>query len=210
MNNSIEMINEILAEELDVIAKDKRKAVAKKIVDELKLDRLQILSLDNLPKVSGSFKPPVSEFMNKQITTAIIYEIPIIEYECVKKFIAEAESYAKEYNKNDMWLHQSLTAVNQGLKVMFLHVWDVEEQIFDGMHYDKQMVFQAYLSFNTIDYEMYPMGEFCAKNIESLTERYENNPDFIFSQLDWDAPKEEIIEGFLDDLKKYDCEYDYE
>lgn len=36
MKNAIEMINEILAEELDVIAEGKRKAVAKRIVDELK------------------------------------------------------------------------------------------------------------------------------------------------------------------------------
>lgn len=141
--------------------------------------------------------------MNKQITTAIIYEIPITEYECVKRFIAEAESFSKEHNKDDMWLRKSLSAINQGLKVMFLHVWDTDEQDFNGYHFTKKMVFQAYLSFNSIDYEMYPMGEFCVDNIEALTERYENNPDFIFNQLDWDAPKEKIIEEFLDDLKKY-------
>lgn len=138
------------------------------------------------------------------ITTAIIYEIPIMDYDCVKKFIAEAETYAKEHNKNDMWLQKSLDTIKSGLKVMFLYVWDTEEQDFDGVHYDNQMVFQTYLSFNSIDYEMYPMGEFCAENIESLCERYENNPDFIFKELDWNAPKEKIIEKFLNDLKRYD------
>ncbi|MEE1255587.1 MAG: hypothetical protein UHN47_03625 [Lachnospiraceae bacterium] len=142
--------------------------------------------------------------MEKQITTAIIYQIPILEYTCVKKFIAEAESYAKEHNKDAGWLHTSVNTVKSGLKVMFLHIWDTEEQDFGGVHYDKEMVFQAYLSFNTTNYEMYPMGEFCIKDINSLITKYENNPDFIFSQLDWEASKEEIIEGFLDDLKKYD------
>lgn len=142
--------------------------------------------------------------MDKQITTAIVYEIPIIEFECVKKFIAEAEEYSKEHNKSDFWLAMTLSVVNRGLKVMFLHVWDTDEQIFDGYHYDKEMVFQAYLSFNSIDFEMYPMGEFCTKDVNSLIKRYENNPDFIFTQLDWDAPKEKIIEEFLNDLKKYD------
>lgn len=138
------------------------------------------------------------------ITTAIIYEIPIKDYECVKKFIAEAESYAKEHKKNDMWLQKTLDTINKGLKVMFLYLWNTDEQDFDGFHYDSEMVFQAYLSFNSLDYEMYPMGEFSVKNIEALCERYKNNPDFIFEVLDWDAPKEKIIEEFLDDLKKYD------
>ena len=138
------------------------------------------------------------------ITTAVIYKIPIMNYNCIKKFIAEAETYAKEHNKSDMWLQKSLDTIKSGLKVTFLHVWDTEEQIFDGVHYDKQRVFQAYLSFNSIDYEMYPMGDFCAKSVEELCRRYEDNPNFIFYELDWDAPKEKIIEEFLDDLKKYD------
>lgn len=142
--------------------------------------------------------------MKKQITEAIIYEIPILEYECVKKFISEAEEYAKEHNKGLGWTEITLNTIKQGLKVMFLHVWDVEGQIIDKIHYKKQIVFQAYLSFNTIDYEMYPMGEFCVRNIEQLTQRYENNPDFIFEELDWKSSKEKIIEEFIEDLKKYD------
>lgn len=142
--------------------------------------------------------------MEKQITEAIIYKIPILEYECVKRFISEAEEYAKKHHKGLGWTEITLNTIKQGLKVMFLHVWDVEEQIIDKIHCKKQMVFQAYLSFNTIDYEMYPMGEFCVRNIEQLTERYENNPDFIFEELDWNASKEKIIEEFIEDLKKYD------
>lgn len=142
--------------------------------------------------------------MKKQITSAIIYPISILEYNCVKKFINGAETYAQKHNKSHEWLSKSLDTVDKGLKVTFIHVWDVDEQVFDGIHYDKEMVFQAYLSFNTLEYEMYPMGEFCAKDIDALMSRYENNPDFIFTQLDWDASKEEIIEEFLNDLKNYD------
>lgn len=61
MKKAIELINGILEDELDVIAEGKRNVIAKRIVDELNLDRMQILSLDNLPKESRSFKPPVSE-----------------------------------------------------------------------------------------------------------------------------------------------------
>lgn len=58
MKKAIEIINEILEEELDVIAEGKRNAIAKRIADELHLDNMQILSLGNLQKESSPFKPP--------------------------------------------------------------------------------------------------------------------------------------------------------
>lgn len=61
MKKAIEVINGILEEELDVISENKRNTVAKRIVEELKLDRIQILSLDELSEKSCSYKPPVSE-----------------------------------------------------------------------------------------------------------------------------------------------------
>ena len=61
MKKAIEVINKILEEELDVIAEGKRNIVAKRIVEELNLDRMLTLSLDDLPPKTSSFKPPVSE-----------------------------------------------------------------------------------------------------------------------------------------------------
>ena len=127
------------------------------------------------------------------MTTAVIYQIPILEFDCVKKFINEAVTYSKKYNKGTEWVKTVLHDIRCGLKVTFIHVWDTD---------DKDMVFQTYLGFYTIDSEMYPMGEFCVKNINALQVKYESNPDFIFEQLDWDGPKEKIIKEFLNDLKK--------
>lgn len=127
------------------------------------------------------------------VTTAVIYKIPILQFNCVKKFINEAAAYSKKHNKGAEWVKTVLHDIRCGLKVTFIHVWDTD---------DKDMVFQTYLSFYTIDSEMYPMGEFCVKDVNALQVKYESNPDFIFEQLDWDSPKEKIIEEFLNDLKK--------
>jgi hypothetical protein len=127
------------------------------------------------------------------VTTAVIYQIPILQFDCVKKFINEAAAYSKKHNKGAEWVKTVLHDIRCGLKVTFIHVWDTD---------DKDMVFQTYLSFYTIDSEMYPMGEFCVKDVNALQVKYESNPDFIFEQLDWDSPKEKIIEEFLNDLKK--------
>lgn len=140
------------------------------------------------------------------VQAAIIYKIPILDCECVKKFITEAESYAISHNKSDMWLDKSLSTLDQGLKVIFLHIKDTDEQCFDRCYVEKEMVFQAYFGFNSTDFEMYPMGEFCVKDIDELIKKYKNNPDFIFKQLDWNVPKDQIIEEFVQDLKKYDFE----
>lgn len=61
MKKAIEVINKILEEELDVITEGKRNIVAKRIVEELNLDRILTLSLDDLPQKTSSFKPLVSE-----------------------------------------------------------------------------------------------------------------------------------------------------
>lgn len=127
------------------------------------------------------------------VTTAVIYQIPILQFDCVKKFINEAVAYSKKYNKGTEWVKTVLHDIRCGLKVTFIHVWDTD---------NKDMVFQTYLGFYTIDSEMYPMGEFCVKDVNALQVKYESNPDFIFEQLDWDSSKEEIIEEFLNDLKK--------
>lgn len=59
MKKAIEVINSILEEELDVIAEGKRNVVAKRIVEELKLDGMQIVSLDELSKDSCYIKPTI-------------------------------------------------------------------------------------------------------------------------------------------------------
>lgn len=58
MMKAIDVINNILREELDTIAEVKRNDVAKRIVEELHLEKFVILSLSNLrgkDKVANSF-----------------------------------------------------------------------------------------------------------------------------------------------------------
>ena len=56
------------------------------------------------------------------ITTAVIYQIPILEFDCVKKFINEAAAYSKKYNKGAEWVKTVLHDIRCGLKVTFIHV----------------------------------------------------------------------------------------
>ena len=51
---------------------------------------------------------------------------------------------------------------------------------------------------------MYSLGDFGIDSVEALCQKYEKNPDFIFTDLDWDAPKEEIIKEIVFELKEYD------
>ena len=60
--------------------------------------------------------------MEKQDTTTVIYHnIPIEEYECVKEFRSQIEHIAIKLNKSDAWICKTKRAINNGLKIMFLH-----------------------------------------------------------------------------------------
>ena len=142
--------------------------------------------------------------MEKRITTAITYELPIKEFDCVKKFLSELDEISQQLQKSPYWAAYAAHAINSGLKVVFLHLWTNEEQWVDGFHYSKQMVFEAFIGFYNIGSEMYSIGEFGVDSVEALCKKYEENPDFIFTDLDWDAPKEEIIDEIVSELKKYD------
>ena len=106
--------------------------------------------------------------------------------------------------KSEYWALKATSLINSGLKVVFVHLWNTKDPWFDGVHYEEEMVFEAFIGFNEIGMTLYSMGEFSVKDIESLVEKYEKNPDFIFTQLDWDAPKESIINDFISELKEYD------
>lgn len=140
----------------------------------------------------------------KRITTSITYELPIKDFKCAKEFLSEINKISQSMEKGDYWAFFAESYINNGLKVVFIHLWNTEDQWFEGMHYKEEMVFEAFIGFNHIGMPMYSMGEFLVKDTESLCEKYEKNPDFIFTQLDWDVPKEEIIKDFVSELKEYD------
>ena len=144
--------------------------------------------------------------MNVQarITTSITYKLPIKDFDCTKTFLSEVEEISRQLKKSDFWVPTVVDMINNGLKIVFIHLWNTDEQWFDGKHYKKEMVFETFIGFDEIGMSLHSMGEFAIKSIEVLLEKYKNNPDFIFTQLDWDAPKETIIEEFLEELKEYD------
>lgn len=142
--------------------------------------------------------------MDKRISETVTYKLPIADFDCTKDFLSNLEEKSKKLNKNYMWKDFVEGWIKEGLEVVFIHVWDTDEQMFDGFHCKKEMVFKVYLGFSSVGHELYPVGLYGTESIDSLCKAYENNPDFVFEQLDWDAPKEEIIKDFLDDLLKGD------
>ena len=137
-------------------------------------------------------------------TVAITYALSIKNFECVKKFLLEIHELSSNMKKNDFWEPHVRDIINCGLKVTFIHLWDTKEQWFDGVHYEKEMVFEVFIGFNVIGMTMYSMGTCSFRNIETLSNKYERNPDFIFNELDWDAKKEDVVNDFLSELKEYD------
>ena len=142
--------------------------------------------------------------MNKKLTTAITYKLPINEFDYVKEILSEIPELSKNLKKSDYWVPFIKGVINNGLRVVFLHLWNTEEQWHDGLHYKEEMVFEAFIGFDEFGMDLYSMGEFLVENADILCEKYENNPDFIFTQLDWDSPKEEIIKELISDLMKGD------
>lgn len=143
--------------------------------------------------------------MEKQDTTTVIYHnIPIEEYKCVKEFRSQIEHIAIKLNKSDAWICKTKRAINNGLKIMFLHIWNTEEGIFAGKYRKRQMVFQTYIGFDTTDAKLYPMGEFYVRDKEALAKKYEGDTEFVFRDLEWNIPKEKIIETLIEDLKAAD------
>lgn len=143
--------------------------------------------------------------MKKRITTSITYELPIKDFDCARTFLLEIHELSQSLHKSAYWEFLATGLIENGLKVVFIHLWNTEEQWFEGIHYKEEMVFEAFIGFNNIGMGLYSMGEFTAPNIDELCERYEKNPDFIFTHLDWDTPKELIISDFIAELKEYEC-----
>lgn len=142
--------------------------------------------------------------MDKRITTSITYKLPILDYDFVKNILSEINETSQKLGKSEYWVPFIKGQINDGLKIVFLHLWNTEEQWFDGVYYKEEMVFETFIGFDSIGMDLYSMGEFIVKNVESLCEKYENNPDFIFKELDWNEPKEEIIKTLISELMKGD------
>lgn len=142
--------------------------------------------------------------MQKRITTSITYELPIKEFTFVKTILAELNETSRRLGKSRYWKLFIENKIKNGLKVVFLHLWNTEEQWFDGLHYKEEMVFGTFIGFDSIGMNLYSMGEFAIESIDALCEKYENNPEFIFTQLDWDASKEEIIKDLITELMEGD------
>lgn len=146
--------------------------------------------------------------MDKRITTAITYKMDIQELDYVKEFLSNLANIKKELNKGDFWESFVKHQIKSGLQVVFIHLWNTKEQYFDGMHYKSEMVFEVYVGFNDFGMELYSAGVTGFDSIDKLCEKYESNPDFIFTELDWVNTKDVIIKDFLEDLKKGDIVID--
>ena len=138
--------------------------------------------------------------MKKRITTSVTYELPIKDLECVKEFVADIPNLKEKYNKNDEWEIYAKKQIEIGLKVVFVKLWDLEEQWFEGLHFSAAIAIEAFIGYKMIGSELYSMGDFAVRDIETLCNRYENEPDFVFEKLDWKSPKEVVIKEFLNDL----------
>lgn len=142
--------------------------------------------------------------MKKKITSTLTCELPIIDSDCAKSFLSEIHGLSQRLQKSPYWESNAISIVKNGLKVVFVHLWNTEEQWFDGAHYEEKMVFEAFIGFNTIGMTLYSMGEFTVKSMDALLEKYEKNPDFIFTDLDWDISKEDVLKDFILELQEYD------
>lgn len=127
--------------------------------------------------------------MEKTLISGVSYQIPIMDFECVKNFIVED---IEKSSDND-WKREALHLIESGLKVSF--IFDRNEETPQG----NMKIFRSYLGFNEYD-EMTPFGEFEVECQEDLERNYESDPDFIFRQPDFLVDKEDIIQEFLEDL----------
>ena len=133
--------------------------------------------------------------MEKSISEVITYEFPITEFECTKKFLKELKEKAKELNKAPEWEPYVRHRVENGLEIVFRHVWDVDT-----------MVFKVYMGFAHSYHPLHCMGTYDAKSIEALCETYEKYPNSVFARLDW-SPTEEVVEEFLSEFLDGDLVY---
>jgi len=143
--------------------------------------------------------------MEKRTTTSVTYNLPINDFDCAKNVLSELHELRKKMKKSEFWEHFIMHQIkNCGLRIVFIHLWNTDDQWFDGQHYEEEMVFETFIGFNSIGTDLYSMGELAVKDVDILCEKYEKNPDFIFTQLDWDAPKEEVIRWLISDLMEGD------
>lgn len=106
--------------------------------------------------------------MEKRITTAITYHLPIEDLDCAKNFLLEVDEVSKSLHKSPYWVAHAKHVIKGGLKVVFLHLWTNEDQWFGGLHYREQMVFEVLIGFDSIGSEMYSIGELGVDTIEEL------------------------------------------
>lgn len=140
-----------------------------------------------------------------RISCSIIYDLPISELECTKEFLANLHETSIKLNKTPEWEPFVKDKIEQGMKVVFQYLGDTERTELDeyGVYYP-EMIFEAFLGFKEIGNNLYHIGDFVAQSTEAVCSRYEDNPDFIFTELDWKTTKEEAVKGYLEEEKEYD------
>lgn len=148
------------------------------------------------------------KLINKQTTEAVIYKYSIKEMECTKRILSELDERSKTKSSPQMWKELAKHVINGGTEIIFVHVWDTEEAWPDGTHHEKQMVFKIYIGFASCVAGGLPFkyaGMCSHKDIESLRRTYEDNPDRIFKEMDYDeATEETIIDDLLNEFLKFD------
>ncbi len=147
----------------------------------------------------------MSKNNNYIIMTSVIYDLPIDELKCVKSFLDNIHETGVRLKKSHEWEFFVKDKIEQGMKVVFQYLGDTEKTELDkyGVYYP-EMIYEVFLGFKEMGNVLYHIGELLTPNIESLIDRYENNPDFIFTELDWKTTKEEAINFFLEEECKYD------
>lgn len=147
----------------------------------------------------------MSKNSNYIIAASVIYDLPIDELKCIKLFLDNIHETGVKLNKSHEWEFFVKDKIKQGMKVVFQYLGDTEKTELDeyGVYYP-EMIFEVFLGFKEIGNTLYHIGELLTPSTESLIDRYENNPDFIFTELDWKTTKEEAIKFFLEEECKYD------
>ena len=105
--------------------------------------------------------------MEKRISESIKYSINLRGLNYVEDFIKKLPDMAKEYNKSELWADHVKCMIDCGLQIIFIHTNDI------GEDEEKDMIFDAYIGYDIIGYNLEYMGTFNGINVDNLCRRYE-------------------------------------
>lgn len=127
--------------------------------------------------------------MERKINASITYPLLI-----------EKSDYTKDILSHLMETDAIKNKEIQYLRVVFMHISNTDSYHIGELHFNSQMIFEVFLGFNPLGMNLYSIGCLVAEDIVDLCQKYESDPDFIFTQLEWDSKKEKVIKGFISDL----------